>query len=364
MMFQRILVPLDGSARAERALGIAARLARTTQGILILVRVVNHFVLMHYSQEEKNKQPIPHTRSKGNNRSRKISSTTDGFSSKQPLSTYIDEELEEEGVSTISKAEEYLQAIANSAELIGIGVETAILSGPIASTLLSAIISFHADLIVLCSHGHSGVTSKLLGSVAEKLVCRSPIPILLLREGNLLPQQSCRILVALDGSPYANKILLPATQLATALATPGHSTLHLTRVVSPPTPAQNQYISDPRTTSREHAQQLLVNLTEALCQGLIIPEFAQEQIDVTWSVIENEQIAQTLVRVADNQNSIEDPDALGGYDIIALTIHDLESFQRLTFSSISAQVMSLTHKPILFVQTTVSPQRYKPINSF
>lgn len=39
-MFQRILVPLDGSVRAERAIPVAARLARASKGMLIFLRVV------------------------------------------------------------------------------------------------------------------------------------------------------------------------------------------------------------------------------------------------------------------------------------------------------------------------------------
>src|ERR1700674_4612848 len=40
MMFQRILVPLDGSARAERALSVAARMARASGGSIVLLRIV------------------------------------------------------------------------------------------------------------------------------------------------------------------------------------------------------------------------------------------------------------------------------------------------------------------------------------
>src|SRR5690349_2368825 len=41
-MFQRILVPLDGSARAERAVPLAARLARYAGGSVLLLRVLTH----------------------------------------------------------------------------------------------------------------------------------------------------------------------------------------------------------------------------------------------------------------------------------------------------------------------------------
>src|SRR5581483_7024806 len=41
-MFKRILVPLDGSARAERALAVASRLAQASGGSLILLQVVGH----------------------------------------------------------------------------------------------------------------------------------------------------------------------------------------------------------------------------------------------------------------------------------------------------------------------------------
>ncbi len=40
-MFQRILVPLDGSTRAERAIPVAARIARASNGSVVLVRVVS-----------------------------------------------------------------------------------------------------------------------------------------------------------------------------------------------------------------------------------------------------------------------------------------------------------------------------------
>jgi nucleotide-binding universal stress UspA family protein len=150
-MFERILVPLDGSTRAARAAPVAARIAGAPDGTVILVSVVNHFILS------------PHPRMDRNNR------------------IWASDDI------SISEAEAYLDEMACAPELAHVRVEKAILSGPIASTLLAAATSYQADLIVLTSHGRSGIMSKTLGSVAEKVFCRATIPVLLLRENSRLP---------------------------------------------------------------------------------------------------------------------------------------------------------------------------------
>lgn len=150
-MFERILVPLDGSTRAARAVPAAARIAGTINGTVILVSVVNYFVLSPHPQMERNN------------------------------TMWASDDI------SISQAEAYLDQMACSPELSHVKVEKAILSGPIASTLLAAATSYRADLIVLTSHGRSGIMSKTLGSVAEKVVCWATIPVLLLRENSHLP---------------------------------------------------------------------------------------------------------------------------------------------------------------------------------
>ena len=150
-MFERILVPLDDSTRASRAVPVAARIAGIADGTVILVSVVNHFVLSQHPVKDLN--------------SRK----------------WANDDL------SISEAKAYLDKMACYPELAHVVVEKAILSGPVASTLLSAAASYRADLIVLTSHGRSGIMSKTLGSVAEKVVSRATIPVLLLRENSRLP---------------------------------------------------------------------------------------------------------------------------------------------------------------------------------
>ena len=153
-MFERILVPLDGSAQAARAVPIAARIAGYTHGSVILVSVVNYFILSQSPQTDRNNR------------------------------TRIGDDL------SMSEAKAYLDEMASSPELAHVKVEKAILSGPIASTLLSAATSYRADLIVLTCHigvSSNGAQDFRLSSVAEKVVCWAKIPVLLLCENGHTP---------------------------------------------------------------------------------------------------------------------------------------------------------------------------------
>jgi nucleotide-binding universal stress UspA family protein len=148
-MFKRIIVPLDGSIHAAHAVPVAARMAELTHGSIILVCVVNHFVLG---------EPAATSPS--------IMYDHDDFS--------------------IREAETYLEEVSHAPELAHLPVEKIILPGPVASTLLFAAHSAHADLIVLSSHGRSGMHHKAFGSTSEKIVYRALIPVLILRENNSL----------------------------------------------------------------------------------------------------------------------------------------------------------------------------------
>src|SRR6266516_2251410 len=131
-MFQRILVPLDGSTRAESAVPVAARLAQSSGGSVILLHVAVRLV-------SPGKPGVPEV---------------------YPV-VGIDEMLAE--------ANEHLKILARSDMLSGITTEVQTLVGAVAPTILAAAQALHADLIVLCSHGLTGVKRWTLGSVAHKL---------------------------------------------------------------------------------------------------------------------------------------------------------------------------------------------------
>jgi nucleotide-binding universal stress UspA family protein len=75
--------------------------------------------------------------------------------------------------------ETYLREQAERITQQGIAVTTAVLDGPPSRELLSAVAA--GDLVVMTSHGRSGLKRWLLGSVAEKMVRRATVPVLIAR---------------------------------------------------------------------------------------------------------------------------------------------------------------------------------------
>src|SRR5947209_2275113 len=198
-MFKRILVPLDGSGRAEQALPISARLARASGGSIFLVRVL--------STEPAS---LPSAAAK-------------------PIL------IQTVGEADRSLAESYLAGVAGSDLLNGISVQTRVPVGLVSPSILSIAGDTHADVIVMCSHGYTGVRRWwMLGSVTAKVARFAQTPVLVLREGGSVPEerhpgeQPLRVLVPLDGSEYAKAALESAAYLAAGLAAPGQGALHRT----------------------------------------------------------------------------------------------------------------------------------------
>lgn len=145
-MYQRIVVPLDGSELAELALSHAEELAKVVNATLHLVRVVDVTRLERYGAY--------------------------GLA------------LEYAGLAEVAQEEEraareYLDAIAKSKRESGLTVTTEIGRGLVVGVLTS--IERPGDLIVMASHGRTGLSRWFLGSVAEEVVRRSASPVLIVR---------------------------------------------------------------------------------------------------------------------------------------------------------------------------------------
>src|SRR5260370_37149301 len=206
-MFQRILVPLDGSSRAEHAIPVAALIAHASGGSLVLLRVVPPLI-----EDDIHRSQL-------------------GFP-EESLQVRI-----AEATASLTRVVQFDQAD----ELEGIETSIEVLCDEVAPSLLSHTQSLGAYLIVMCSRGETGLKRWMLGSVATKVPRHAPVPVLILREHEPLPPLpppdaliTVRALVALDGSALSEAILKPAAHLVAALATPAQGALHLLRYVDVP----------------------------------------------------------------------------------------------------------------------------------
>src|SRR6202521_5475108 len=132
-MFSTLVVPLDGSELAARALPYAVRFAAEHGGRLVLVR-----------------------------------------SALGPPPSGLDWERQQQAV--MEEATVYLASVAEKVAT-RVPVTTAPRYGHAPDKILAAVEQFDADSIVMATHGRSGLAHLLHGSVAEAVLRRSPVPV-------------------------------------------------------------------------------------------------------------------------------------------------------------------------------------------
>ena len=77
---------------------------------------------------------------------------------------------------------------------------------------------------------------------------------------------------------------------------------------------------------------------------------SQLKVAVTWSVAFENDVAATIIRVAENGEDAEGAGIFGGCDLITLSTHGRGSFQRWVMGSVTERVLTGTRLPILVVQ--------------
>lgn len=177
-MFENILVPLDGSQLAELALEPALKIAsRAGGGITLLAVPVRHQVVLPSSA---------------------------GYG--PPV---FDRAVE----LAVKREEEYLDAVRDRYSQAGINFECVVEEGDVAGIIVDAAAERQTDLIIMTTHGYSGFTRWMLGSVTERVLRQAPCPVLVIREG-----VDCqKALITLDGSRLAEQALLPGLEISRLL---------------------------------------------------------------------------------------------------------------------------------------------------
>jgi nucleotide-binding universal stress UspA family protein len=313
-MFRSILVPLDGSVFAEHALPMAVSLARRCGAALRVLRVVPPLADYFFWA------PLPG----------------------DPIEAEL-RQLHQ------TEAKNYLDGVEDRLKDAGVGpISCDVLEEEvgISESIATDTAKTGTDLVVLTSHGRGAVARVWLGSIADKLVRTLPVPVLLVRPSEHPPLadlhrqvQLKHILLALDGTPLAERILEPALTIGKAMV----ADFTLIRVIRPvwlslsaPTPVDSSHKPPLAWTDakniddkqRQNAEAYLQQVAERLRAG---------GVSVQTRVYLAEQPAAAILEEA----------SVGGADLIALETHGRGGIPRLWLGSVADKVVRGSALPVL-----------------
>jgi len=288
-VFQRVLVPLDDTPEAGVALPPALAIARSVGAAVRLVRVVD------------------------------------------------DGDEEAAGVAAQS-----LRAIAAEVEGAGVRASWVVRRGRPAEEIVDEAEAAQADLIVMATHGRSGIGRAVLGSVADGVIAHSRIPVVLLKPGGHRMAAVRTLLVPVDGSPGGALAVGAALGLARAT----RAKIVLVQVVVPlmsyalGSGYDGVYgLVDPgwdeemRAAAREYVGGLASRLVRAgvSAEGRVVDAAVGSPSQV---------IADALAQAATDV----------GADMVVMSTHALTGPARTALGSVADAVVRGSHRPVLLLR--------------
>lgn len=293
-MYRAVMLPLDGSQFSEQALPLASTLAQRCGAQLKVVHV-------HEPQSEPDWDEITPFRFEGVERA----------------------EREWNG-NAVKLEQEYLAQ--------HIPAECKVIEGDVVACLEEEIADTDPDLIVMATHGRSGISRAWIGSVADNLVRHIHKPILLIRaraaEQATVELRTDNIMVTLDGSQLAESVLKHALEIAE----PSKTRITLLRIVPPAYVATefNALVqSDARLRERVDAAHEYLNglATKLGVQGYLVDT----------EVVVSAFAAGAILDFAE-QNNI---------DVICMATHGRSGMKRLLLGSVADKVLRGSNRPVL-----------------
>ena len=296
-----IVVPLDGSSLAEHALSLGIALARRARQPLHLVRV-------HLGLAE----------------------------GEYPSLEDVHEALRAE-------EREYLARIAQRVEgKLDVPVHMALLEAPVAASIEAYARSHRTGVIVMTTHGRSGLSRLWMGSVVDALVRLEGIPVLAIRPDEGSPDLSRvhafrHILVPLDGSIHAESVLPHATAVA-GLRDVRYTLVQVVRATLAPMANPGQW----PPTSVMPAGALVGQLAaraEAYLRGVADRLRAAGVQDVRTMVAVDDHPAAALLRCIATYKA----------DLVAMSTHG-RGMSRLVVGSVADKVLRAAGRPVLLIR--------------
>ena len=288
-MYERILVPLDGSELAERALPYAEGIALRLHSEVILLTV-----------------------------------SALGDCLERLLRAYLE-----------NKAGELLSS--------GVKASPLVVEGDTANEILNLAEKNHVDLIIISTHGRSGISRWALGNVANKVLRASHIPTLLIKSSELETVSAGKvlgnILVPLDGSQFAEAIIPYVEGLAQGM----DSEVALLRVIEPiklpNLAAYGQWVD-----CEKYEKSLLTEAEKEAKRYLSNQECALQDKGVKVSSISLlGKPTQTILQYAEDNF----------FSLIALSTHGFSGITKWAYGSVASNIIEGSTKPVLLVRPSL-----------
>jgi nucleotide-binding universal stress UspA family protein len=288
MAYRKVLVPLDGSSLAERALPYAKTIALNTGSELILLTAIP-------TSSEKLDRPM--------------------------------------------KA--YMDINAKALESQRVKVTTAIAYGSTADKIIKFADKSKVDLIIISTHGHSGIKRWALGSVALKVLHGTCTPVLLIksRAHKTAKVEFKKILVPLDGSPFSEASIPYVKELAKGTG----GEIILLRVSEPPVlpadrspaikPSWEEYrdilLAEIQRQAEEYLQGIKANLGKSGIK-------ARSQATLG-------KAAESILQVAQKED----------INLIAMTTHGRTGVSRWVYGSVASRIVEESLQPVMLIRPSV-----------
>ena len=308
-MFDPVMVPLDGSLLAECVLQHVVAIARAFDAKVILLRVLDK------------KQA----------------------SEKAQLFDLVNWQINKTG------ARLYLEKISTRLQKSGLRIETVVLEGLVAESITEYALKRGVKLIILSSHGRSGLSQWGISSVTQKIIFSAPTSVLIIRAhqpatSELIEQQYTRLMVPLDGSRRAEYVL----PMVTLLARFHKSRVSIVHVVKTPEMARQMPLAQ---EDLELSNRIVARNREEAIRYLdqVRLQSPLEGIEVETRLLTSDNAAAALHELVGKEN----------IDMVALSAHGYSGYNQWPYGSMVNNFILYSKVPLLIVQDL--PAKDEPV---
>jgi len=297
-MFEHILIPLDGSSLAERVLPHAISLSKAFGAKLTLLRVV-------YQVDQKTQ-----------------------LSGVNPIDWQM----------RMSEAEAYIDSVRDRLVQKGIETDGCVLEGRPAQQIINFAKKSNLDLIILSSHGNSGISGWNINSTVQKVLLRAYMPVMIVRAYQEMDEETesvtyKRLLVPLDGSKRAECIL----PLVKSISEVQGSNVLLTHIIEEPKLLRPEIESDDVKSIINQLNEINLREIEAYFDE-IRSQFDPNEVEIIIEKSEEPTIA--LHDIIDREE----------IDLVLLSAHGYSGKRKWPYGKIALNFISFGTTPLIIIQ--------------